>query len=151
MPDSSDPNSPAAQKKALAAKKAKAQSIAAAAALKKAAQAKPAPKPQKSPQVKPAAPDKTQRSKQMESLLGMKFTARLVLGKCKMEIGDILNIGQGAVIELDTPVRDSLKLYVNDRLIAEAETVVVHEKFGAKIEKIEPTAQRLKDIATPES
>ncbi len=88
------------------------------------------------------------QSIQLEKLLDMRFNARLILGSCTMEIGDILGLGQGAILELDTPTHEPLELWVNDRMIAKAETVVVNERFGARITEISPTAERLKDMAS---
>lgn len=83
----------------------------------------------------------------MEKLLDMHFTARLVLGSCAMEIGDILTLGQGAVLEFDTPISEPLKLYVDDHMIAKAESVVVNERFGARIKEITPREKRLQGMS----
>lgn len=90
------------------------------------------------------------RAVQMEKLLDMPFKARLILGGCTMEVGDILSLGQGAVLELETPVTEDLQVWVNDRLIAKAESVVVNERFGAKITEIASQEERLKDMADVE-
>ncbi|MBF0288047.1 MAG: FliM/FliN family flagellar motor switch protein [SAR324 cluster bacterium] len=84
---------------------------------------------------------------QLERLLDMQFKARLILGGCTMEVDDILALGQGAVLELDTPITEPIQIWVNDRLIAKAETVVVNERFGAKIVEIASKEERLKDMA----
>ncbi len=55
--------------------------------------------------------------------MDMPLTVRLVLGRCDMEIGSILNLGQGSVIQLDAPNQSQLELLVNERQIASAETV----------------------------
>ncbi|MGK5093502.1 FliM/FliN family flagellar motor switch protein [Deltaproteobacteria bacterium TL4] len=85
---------------------------------------------------------------QMEQLLDLPITARLVLGGCNLEIGDILTLGQGSVLELDSVTEEPIQLWVNNRLIAKAETVVVNEKFGAKIVDIASAEERLKSMAT---
>ena len=87
------------------------------------------------------------REIQLEKLLDMKFKARLILGECTMEIGDVLRLGQGAVIELDTQITDSLQVWVNEKPVATAEAVVVNERFGAKITEIASKEERLKDMA----
>jgi len=76
----------------------------------------------------------------------MPVTARLVLGECKMEIEEILRLGQGSMLELDTKVKDNLKLYINDEEIAKAKSVVVGEKLGAQIIEISSTEKRFKDL-----
>ena len=65
-----------------------------------------------------------------------------------MEIGDILTLGQGSILELTNSVDAPFELWVNNRLIAKAETVVVNEKFGARIVKIDSPKDRLKDMAS---
>ena len=83
---------------------------------------------------------------QLEKLLDMKFKARLILGGCTMEIGDVLRLGQGAVVELDTQINDALQVWVNEKPVAKAETVVVNERFGAKIIEFASKEERLKDM-----
>ncbi len=87
------------------------------------------------------------RDIQLEKLLEMQFKARLILGGCTMEIGDVLRLGQGAVIELDTQITDSLQVWVNEKPVARAETVVINERFGAKITEIASKEDRLKEMA----
>jgi flagellar motor switch protein FliN/FliY len=83
---------------------------------------------------------------QIQKLMEMPVTARLVLGECKMEIEEILRLGQGSMLELDTKVKDNLKLYINDEEIAKAKSVVVGEKLGAQIIEISSTEKRFKDL-----
>lgn len=90
------------------------------------------------------------QSIQLNKLLGMPFTARLVLGGCTMEIADVLTLGQGSVLEMETSINDPLELWVNDRLVAKAETVVVNEKIGARIVQITPPEEWLKEMTTVE-
>ena len=55
---------------------------------------------------------------QIQKLMEMPVTARLVLGECKLEIEEILKLGQGSMLVLDTKVKENLKLYINDEEIA---------------------------------
>ena len=57
---------------------------------------------------------------QIQKLMEMPVTARLVLGECKLEIEEILKLGQGSMLVLDTKVKENLKLYINDEEIAKA-------------------------------
>ncbi len=57
---------------------------------------------------------------QIQKLMEMPVTARFVLGECSMEIDEILRLGQGSMLELDTKVEDNMKLYINDEEIAKA-------------------------------
>jgi flagellar motor switch protein FliN/FliY len=83
---------------------------------------------------------------QFQKLMEMPVTARLVLGECRMDIEDILKLGQGSMLELSTMVNEDLKLYINDAEIAKAKSVMVGEKLGAQIKEISSTEERLKDL-----
>ena len=83
---------------------------------------------------------------QIQKLMKMPVTARLVLGECRMEIEEILRLGQGSMLELGTKVEDNLTLYINDEKIAKAKSVTVGEKLGAQIVEISSTEKRLKDL-----
>ena len=63
-----------------------------------------------------------------------------------MEIEEILRLGQGSMLELDTNVKENLKLYINDEEIAKAKSVIVGDKLGAQIMEISSTEKRLKDL-----
>ena len=76
----------------------------------------------------------------------MSVNARLVLGECRMDIDEILKLGQGSMLELNTIVNQDLRLYINDAEIAKAKSVMVGEKIGAQIKEISSTEDRLKDF-----
>ena len=63
-----------------------------------------------------------------------------------MEIEEILRLGQGSMLVLDTNVKENLKLYINDEEIAKAKSVIVGDKLGAQIMEISSTEKRLKDL-----
>ena len=83
---------------------------------------------------------------QIQKLMELPVTARFVLGECRMEIDEILRLGQGSMLELDTKVGDNLKLYINDEEIAKAKSVSIGDKLGAQIIEISSTEKRLKDL-----
>ena len=83
---------------------------------------------------------------QIKKLMEMPVTARFVLGECSMEIDEILRLGQGSMLELDTKAKDNMKLYINDEEIAKAKSVTVGDKLGAQIMEISSTEKRLKDL-----
>ena len=83
---------------------------------------------------------------QIQKLMEMPVTARFVLGECSMEIDEILRLGQGSMLELDTKAKDHMKLYINDEEIAKAKSVMVGDKLGAQIIEISSTEKRLKDL-----
>ena len=51
---------------------------------------------------------------QIGKLMEMPVTARLVLGECKMEIDEILRLGQGSMLVLDAEIKEDMKLYINN-------------------------------------
>ena len=64
----------------------------------------------------------------------------------KLEIEEILKLGQGSMLVLDTHMKDNLKLYINDEEIAKAKSVTIGDNLGAKITEISSTEKRLKDL-----
>ena len=83
---------------------------------------------------------------QFQKLMEMPVTARLVLGECRMDIEEILKLGQGSMLELNTMVNEDFKLYINDAEIAKAKSVMMGKKLGAQIKEITSTEDRLKDL-----
>ncbi len=59
-----------------------------------------------------------------------------VLGKSTMQVSSLLKLGRGAVIELDRKVGEAIDIYVNDRLVARGEVVVVEERLGVTMTEI---------------
>ena len=59
-----------------------------------------------------------------------------VLGKAHMSVADLLRLGQGSVLELDRKVGEAIDIYVNNRLVARGEVVVVDERLGVTMTEI---------------
>ena len=59
-----------------------------------------------------------------------------VLGRTNLEIADLLDLDEGDVIELDRKVGEAIDLYVNNRLVARGEVVLVDEKLGVTMTEI---------------
>jgi flagellar motor switch protein FliN/FliY len=55
------------------------------------------------------------------------------LGRTKLMIHELLQLGQGSIIELDKMAGEAMEIYVNEKLIAMGEVVVVNEKFGVRL------------------
>ena len=60
----------------------------------------------------------------------------VVLGKASMQVNQLLKLGRGAVIELDRKVGEPIDIYVNNRLVARGEVVVVEDKIGVTMTEI---------------
>jgi flagellar motor switch protein FliN/FliY len=59
-----------------------------------------------------------------------------ILGKTQMDVAALLKLGRGSVIELDRKVGEAIDIYVNDRLVARGEVVLVEEKLGVTMTEI---------------
>jgi len=59
-----------------------------------------------------------------------------VLGKANMQVSELLKLGRGAVVELDRKVGEAIDIYVNNRLVARGEIVVVDERLGVTLTEI---------------
>jgi flagellar motor switch protein FliN/FliY len=59
-----------------------------------------------------------------------------VLGKSTMQVSSLLKLGRGAVLELDRKVGEAIDIYVNNRLVARGEVVVVEERLGVTMTEI---------------
>lgn len=70
------------------------------------------------------------------------------LGRAKMLISDLLQLGQGSVIELNKLAGEPLDILVNQRLVARGEVVVVNEKFGVRLTDIISPTDRVKQLET---
>ncbi len=59
-----------------------------------------------------------------------------VLGRSSMQVSQLLKLGRGAVVELDRKVGEAIDIYVNNRLVARGEVVVVEDKLGVTMTEI---------------
>ncbi|NDF12739.1 MAG: flagellar motor switch protein FliN [Proteobacteria bacterium] len=72
----------------------------------------------------------------IETVYDIPVQITVVLGKTAMPISQLLKMGRGAVIELDRKVGESVDVYVNDRLIAKGEVVIVEDRIGITMTEI---------------
>jgi len=84
----------------------------------------------------------------LDLILDIPLAVTVELGRSKMLINDLLQLGQGSVIELTKLVGDPLEVLVNDKLVARGEVVVVNEKFGVRLTDIVTPMERVKSLAT---
>jgi len=69
----------------------------------------------------------------MKMILDVPLKITVELGRTKLLVHDLLQLGQGSVIELDKMAGEPMEIYVNDKLVAMGEVVVVNEKFGVRL------------------
>ncbi len=84
----------------------------------------------------------------LDFLLDVQMHATFEVGRAQMVVSDLLTLGQGSVVELHRLVGEELDLFVNGKLIAKGEVVVVNEKFGCRITEIISPEDRVKYQAT---
>lgn len=76
-------------------------------------------------------------------LLDIVLDLTVELGRTRMTVREILNLGPGSVVELDKLAGEAVDISVNDTFIAKGEVVVVDEKFGVRVTEIMSPAKRL--------
>ncbi len=86
-------------------------------------------------------------TKSLDLILDIPLTVTVELGRSKMLINDLLQLGQGSVIELTKLVGDPLEILVNQKLVARGEVVVVNEKFGVRLTDIVSPMERVQSLA----
>jgi len=94
---------------------------------------------------KSAAP--SDETKSLDLILDIPLTVSVELGRSKMLINDLLQLGQGSVIELTKLVGEPLEVLVNQKLVARGEVVVVNEKFGVRLTDIVSPMERVQSLA----
>lgn len=72
----------------------------------------------------------------LEAVYGIPVEVSAVLGKATMQVSSLLKLGRGAVIELDRKVGEAIDIYVNNRLVARGEVVVVEDRLGITMTEI---------------
>ena len=86
-------------------------------------------------------------TKSLDLILDIPLTVAVELGRSKMLINDLLQLGQGSVIELTKLVGEPLEVLVNQKLVARGEVVVVNEKFGVRLTDIVSPMERVQSMA----
>lgn len=72
----------------------------------------------------------------LEAVFDVPVTISAILGKTDMEVSALLRLTRGAIIELDRKVGEAIDIYVNDRLVARGEVVLVEEQLGVTMTEI---------------
>jgi len=90
----------------------------------------------------------TEVERKMDFLMDLTFPISIELGRTKMLIKDILDLGHGSVIEFEKLASDPVDLLVDNRKIGEGEVVVVDEHFGVRITNLIHKAEMLREISS---
>jgi flagellar motor switch protein FliN len=91
-------------------------------------------------------PSLEERMKKLELILDIPLKVSVELGRTKLLVNDLLQLGQGSVIELHKLAGDPLEVLVNDKLVARGEVVVVNEKFGIRLTDIISPIERIEKL-----
>ena len=84
----------------------------------------------------PGLGDLPRSAKDLEAVYDIPVMVSAVLGKSTMQVNQLLKLGRGAVIELDRKVGEAIDIYVNNRLVARGEVVVVEDRLGVTMTEI---------------
>ncbi len=90
--------------------------------------------------------DETGSKPNLDFILELPLEVSVELGRSSMQIKDLLKLGQGAVVELNKMAGEPAEIYVNQKLMAKGEVVVVNEKFGVKLTEIISPADRVRSL-----
>jgi len=82
----------------------------------------------------------------LDLILDIDLNVSVELGKVKMPVKELLQLGQGSIVELAKSVGEPLDIYVNNTLIAKGEVVILDEKFGIRVSDIINPIERVKSL-----
>ena len=80
--------------------------------------------------------DQSRSAADLEAVFDVPVQVSAVLGRARMDVGELLRLGPGMVLELDRKVGEAIDIYVNNRLVARGEVVLVEEKLGVTMTEI---------------
>lgn len=86
-------------------------------------------------------------ARELDFILDIPLELSVELGKTKMLVNDLLQLAQGSIIELNKLAGEPLEVYINRKLIARGEVVVVNEKFGVRLTDVITPIDRVKSLA----
>lgn len=110
-----------------------------------------APRPKPAPAPRAAAPEPDEHvqdpdSPNLQLILNLPLELSVELGRTRMTLHELLQLGQGSVIELNRMASDLIDLTVHGRVIASGEAVVVNESFGFRVAEVDSIQSRIKKL-----
>jgi flagellar motor switch protein FliN/FliY len=84
--------------------------------------------------------------RELDFILDIPLELSVELGKTRMLVNDLLQLGQGSIVELNKLAGEPLEVYINRKLVARGEVVVVNEKFGVRLTDIVSPMERVKSL-----
>ncbi len=92
------------------------------------------------------APRQETTKRDLDFILDIPLEVSAELGRTKLLINELLQLGQGSVVELNKLAGEPLEIYVNGKLVARGEAVVINEKFGVRLTDIISPIERVKQL-----
>ncbi|MBT3483131.1 MAG: flagellar motor switch protein FliN [Opitutales bacterium] len=83
--------------------------------------------------------DLMQQEKDISLLMDVRVKMTVQLGSCRMPMREVMELVPGSVIQLNQEAKDPVGLFINDKLVAYGEVVVVEDNFGIKITEMAST------------
>jgi len=87
-----------------------------------------------------------QEQKNLEFILDIPLQLTVELGRTKLLVRDVLQLNQGAVVELSKLAGEPLDVFVNSKLVARGEAVVVNDKFGIRLVDVISPNERMEKV-----
>lgn len=81
-------------------------------------------------------PNSTKDASDLEAVFDVPVRVSAILGRSGMQVSELLKLGPGTVVELDRRVGEAIDIFVNDRLVARGEVVLVEDKLGVTMTEI---------------
>lgn len=101
---------------------------------------------QENPQQANGNSGQSRLSRELEFLYDVPLQVSVEVGRARILLKDLLQMGEGYVVELDKLAGEPLDLYVNSRLIARGEAVKVGDKFGIKLTEVVSQSDRVEKL-----
>ncbi len=93
------------------------------------------------------APRSEESRHELDFILDIPLDVSVELGRTRLLINELLQLGQGSVVELNKLAGEPLEVFVNGKLIARGEAVVINEKFGVRLSDIISPIERVKQLS----
>jgi flagellar motor switch protein FliN/FliY len=87
-----------------------------------------------------------ERALDLDFILDIPLTVHVEVGRTKLLIQELLQLGQGSVIELDKLLGEPFEVLVNEKLVARGEIVVVNDRFGVRLTDIISATERIQSL-----
>ena len=94
----------------------------------------------------PMTEEERKRDRNLSMIMDIPLKVTVQLGQTRMVVSELLNLGQGSVIELTKLAGEPMEVLVNDKLVARGEAVVVNEKFGVRLTDIISQSERVEQL-----